>query len=111
MIPMPQSVRWRLALWYAGTLAVVLGTSALLSLLIVRRVLEERTDHFLEESRRGFLSVLATEEQEYQDSDQAIQAAVAEIGFVDTRLLVLNADDAVVGVSACLLYTSDAADE
>ncbi len=100
MIHGPQSVRWRLALWYAATLAVVLGVSASASLLIVRRVLEERTDHFLEESRRGFLSVLATEEQEYQDSDQAIQAAVAEIGFVDTRLLVLNADDAVVGVSA-----------
>lgn len=100
MMLMPQSVRWRLALWYAATLAVVLVASAFLSLRIVRYVLEERTDHFLEESRRGFLSVLSTEEQEYSDSDQAIQAAVAEIGFVDTRLLVLNADGAVVGVSA-----------
>lgn len=100
MIGMPQSVRWRLALWYASTLAVVLGASALLSLRIVQSVLDERTDHFLEESRRGFLSVLTTEEREYRDSQQAIDAAVAEIGFVDTRLLVLHADGAVVGVSA-----------
>jgi signal transduction histidine kinase len=100
MMRMPQSVRWRLAIWYASTLAVVLGASAFLSLRIVRSVLDERTDHFLQESRRGFLSVLTTEEREYPDSQQAIEAAVAEIGFVDTRLLVINAEGAVVGVSA-----------
>jgi len=100
MMRMPQSVRWRLALWYASTLAVVLGGSAFWSLRLVQSVLDERTDHFLEESRRGFLSVLSTEEREYPDSQDAIDAAVAEIGFVDTRIVVMNANGAVVGVSA-----------
>jgi heavy metal sensor kinase len=89
-----------LTLWYASTIAVVAGGSALWSLHLLRRVLEDRTDHFLEETRRGFLSVLATEESEYADRDQAIQAAVAEIGFTDTRLLVVDSTGAVAGRSA-----------
>lgn len=95
----PRSVRWRLTLWYTAALALVLSTFAAWSLVVVHQVLESRTDHFLEEARRAFLAVLATEEQEYPKSDEAIRAALDEIRFDDTRLLMLDANARIVGIS------------
>jgi signal transduction histidine kinase len=86
----PHAVRWRLTLWYAATLGAGLLVFAVASLVLLREVLERRSDRFLGEARSAFVAELAVELRELPTREAAVQAAIDEVRFEDTRFLVYD---------------------
>ena len=86
----PHAVRWRLTLWYAAALGAGLVAFAIASLALLRAVLERRSDRFLGEARRAFVAELVVELRELPTRAAAVQAAVDEVRFEETRFLVFD---------------------
>jgi len=92
----PYELRWRLTRWYAATLSLGLCLFGAASLVVIARVLNTRADRFLRDARGGFLVELAVEAREYPDDTDAIQMAVQEVRFEETRFLVYGANGALI---------------
>jgi heavy metal sensor kinase len=95
----PDSVRWRLTLWYSLALAAMLGTFAATSLFGLARLLSSRTDHFLEEARDSFATELAVEYGEVRDTDRAVKAAIRDMRFRDVVFLLYDAEHRLIAMS------------
>jgi heavy metal sensor kinase len=93
------SVRWRLTLWYSMVLTVTLGVFAGASLEVLRRVLDNRTDRFLEEARDAFAQELLAEHQEVRATGPAIEAALRELQFRDVLFVVFDSAHRLAGIS------------
>ena len=97
---LPNSVRWRLTFWYSLALAAMLGVFAAGSFEVLRRVLDARTDGFLEEARDAFAEELRAERVEKAATAPAIAAALQDFLFRDVVFAVLDSTNRVAGVSA-----------
>jgi two-component system, OmpR family, sensor kinase len=86
----PQSVRWRLTLWYATTIAAILVVFGASSLYALRRIMASRTDHFLEQARDAFTTELTVHVNEEPVFTAAALAAMADIRFRDIEFLVFD---------------------
>lgn len=89
---LPQSIRWRLTLWYAAALSAGLGVFAVASLAVLDVELEHRNDQFLRDARQAFLVELAVELGELPTTESAVRMALDEIRFEDTRFFVQTTD-------------------
>ena len=96
----PESVRWRLAFWYSLVLAAMLAVFAVGSFEVLRRVLDVRSDRFLEEARDAFIQELGTEQVEAGARVPAIDAALKDFQFRDVLFAVFDSAHRVAGVSA-----------
>ena len=96
----PDSVRWRLTLWYSLVLAAILGVFAVGSFEVLRRVLAVRTDRFLEEARDAFVEELRTEREEEVATPPAIEAALRDFQFRDVMFVVFDSATRMTGMSA-----------
>lgn len=96
----PDSVRWRLTLWYSLVLAAILGVFAVGSFEVLRRVLDGRSDRFLEEARDAFVEELRTERAEATAMAPAIEAALRDFQFRDVMFAVFDSANRMAGVSA-----------
>ena len=85
-----RSLRWRLTFWYSGVLALVLTIFAVVSLLVLARVLASRSDRFLEEARGAYLVELHVELDELGTVEAAARAAVRDTRFRDTWMFVFD---------------------
>ena len=94
------SVRWKLTFWYSLVLAAILGLFAGGSFEVLRRVLDARTDRFLEEARDAFVQELSIERAEEPSTALAIEAALREFQFRDVLFAVFDSANRVAGVSA-----------
>lgn len=96
----PNSVRWKLTLWYSLALAAILGVFAGGSFEVLRRVLDARADRFLEEARDAFIQELSTERAEEASTAPAIDAALRDFQFRDVVFAVFDSANRMAGVSA-----------
>jgi heavy metal sensor kinase len=94
----PESVRWRLTLWYAAVLAVPLILFAVGSRYLVSNVLLNRADWFLQEARASFMAELSVELGELSPA-RAVRAATRDVRFRDIRFVVFDARDSLLGAS------------
>ena len=78
----PSSVRWRLTLWYALSLALPLVAFAVGSRIMLGNVLTNRADSFLGQARELFLTELNLE-LGLHDPDHGTHAAAREVTFND----------------------------
>src|SRR5262245_34556815 len=86
----PQSVRWRLTLWYALALAVTLAAFAIGSFTILGRVTDLRSDDFLASARDAFGTELVAESEEIPDFPEAVRAAQRDVYFRDVEFLIYS---------------------
>ena len=86
----PESVRWRLTLWYTLALAAMLGIFAAGSLAVLRRVLHDRMEQFLEGARDSFVTELGFEYAATRTIGDAVNAAHRDIRFSDIQFLVFD---------------------
>lgn len=98
---LPQSIRWRLTLWYAAALSAGLGVFAVASLAVLDVELEHRNDQFLRDARQAFLVELAVELGELPTTESAVRMALDEIRFEDTRFFVQTTDVPSVLATRC----------
>ena len=84
------TLRTRLTRWYAGVLVLLLAASAVLSLVLVRRVLVAGTDRYLDEVVFSFIAELRGERGEIATLDGAVATALAEFRLRDAGLVVLR---------------------
>jgi two-component system, OmpR family, sensor kinase len=96
----PNSVRWRLTLFYAAALGALLVLFAAASYSVIDRVLSGRTDAFLEEARDAFAVELRIERGEMGSTPAAIRAALAEFRLGDIRFAVYDTGYRLVDSSA-----------
>ncbi|HYV97750.1 MAG TPA: ATP-binding protein [Gemmatimonadaceae bacterium] len=94
----PESVRWRLTLWYAAVLAVPLIMFAAGSRYLVKSTMSARADWFLQAARSSFMSELETELASASPS-RAVRAATRDVRFRDIAFVVLDARDSLLGES------------
>lgn len=94
----PESVRWRLTLWYAALLAVPLILFAAGSRYMLDSVLTSRADWFLEEARSSFIEELSVELASSPPL-RAVAGAMRDVRFHDITFVVFDAGDALMGVS------------
>ena len=87
----PESVRWRLTLWYSLALAAMLGIFAAGSLAVLRRVLHDRTERFVEGARDSFVTELGFEYAATRTVPDAVTASHRDIRFSDIQFLVFDA--------------------
>jgi signal transduction histidine kinase len=87
----PESVRWRLTLWYSIALATMLGVFAIGSLGVLRVVLLDRTERFLEAACESFVTELGFEHAATATIPDAVRAALRDIRFSDVRFVVFDA--------------------
>lgn len=90
------SIRWRLTLWYGAMVALLLTIFAAGSILVLARGLTVREDRFLEESRGAFLTELIVEHHELGTVRPAAVAAVGDVKFSDTWMVVLDSTGQVI---------------
>lgn len=88
---MPESVRWRLTLWYFMALGAALGVFAIASLAVLRSVLLDRTERFLEAARESFVTELGFEHTATPTMPEAVRAALRDIRFSDIDFVVFDA--------------------
>jgi two-component system, OmpR family, sensor kinase len=105
---LPDSVRWRLTMWYSLVLATILGAFAIASFEVLRRVLESRSDRFLEQTRDAFAEELRTERAEEAAPKQAIAAALQDFQFRDVFFVVLDSAYRAVGTSPATAHSDSA---
>jgi two-component system OmpR family sensor kinase len=86
----PDSVRWRLALWYALALGVVLLVFAGGAYAALAHLVTHRSDHFLEQTRDMFVNELRSEATTTPDFDSAINVARYDVRFRDTRFVIFD---------------------
>jgi heavy metal sensor kinase len=86
----PESVRWRLTLWYSVALGVMLLIFAGGSYVALGRLLSARSDRFLEQARDAYITELHIELDQVGTIDGAIRAARRDVRFRDIRFLVYD---------------------
>jgi signal transduction histidine kinase len=86
----PESVRWRLTLWYSLALGVMLLIFAGGSYYALARLLSSRSDRFLEQARDAYITELHIELGVEGTIDAAIRAARRDVRFRDIRFLVYD---------------------
>jgi len=92
----PESVRWRLTLWYTMALAAMLGVFAAASLVVLSRVLRDGTARFLEGARDSFVTELGFEYAATRTVPDAVAGAHRDIRFSDIEFLLFDASGRVV---------------
>lgn len=95
----PDSIRWRLTLWYSLSLAAMLATFAAASLYVLQGVIVGRTDRFLESTRNSFSQELSVEFGAAREAGAAVQAALRDMRFADVTFLVYAPGPRLVGAS------------
>ena len=86
----PRSIRLRLTVWYAATLAASLVVFAVGAFWIIQREVEDRADRLLEEATRAFGTELALEYQMLGGRAQAVDEALRGVRFRGVTLGVLG---------------------
>ena len=86
----PQQVRWRLTLWYALVLGVMILAFAGGAFVVVQRVLLTRSDLFLTEAGDSFFSELSGEAGEASSLHDAFDAAQRDVHFRDIDFLLYD---------------------
>lgn len=98
--PWRQSVRVRLALWHAGTLAVVLSLFALGTCAHLRQTAAQRIDRSLGETTQAFVEVWRGEmDEEGESPTPAAAEAVREFRYRDRAVLVFDATARLIASS------------
>jgi heavy metal sensor kinase len=88
---MLESVRARLALWHAATLAVLLIAFAVVAYVYTERTTLHRTDEHLRDSAGAFAAELRAEAEEMPDLASAAREAVDAFRFGSLRVVVWTA--------------------
>ena len=88
---MPESVRWRLTVWYFVALGAMLGVFAIGSLAVLRAVLLDRTERFLEAACESFVTELGFEHSATRTMPDAVRSALRDIRFSDIHFYVFDA--------------------
>jgi heavy metal sensor kinase len=86
----PQPVRWRLTLWYALVLGVLLLTFAAGAFTVMKGVLITRSDLFLSEAGDSFAGELAAEAHEANTLAAAVSAAQRDVHFGSIDFLLYD---------------------
>lgn len=87
---LPESVRWRLTLWYSMALGVMLLVFAGGAYYALAHLLRVRSDRFLEQARDAYITELHIELEHVGSIDGAIRAARRDVRFRDIRFLVYD---------------------
>lgn len=99
-MPIPESVRARLATWHAATLGLLLSALALAGYLHTASSTLRRTDEYLRAGAGTFADVLREEHVETGNPAEAAQETMMEIRFGTLRVVVLDSALRPLAVSA-----------
>ncbi len=99
LAPWPSTLRARLTLWYTVLLGVPLIALAFGFYLLFARVLQTRTDQFIDDALSAFSRELVAERRAAFTPLAAIRTTVNEVRFPDLRVAVLDSAGLVVATS------------
>jgi len=92
----PDSVRARLTLWYAGTLTVALVAAFGLGHVLFSRSLRQRMDHSLQSSADALTKLMEDERLEGESPSAAAESTVRESALPDRAVTVKDANGVVL---------------
>jgi two-component system, OmpR family, sensor kinase len=95
----PSTLRARLTLWYTALLGVPLIALALGFYLLFARILQSRTDQFINDALTAFSRELVAERRAALTPSAAIHTTVNEVRFQDLRIAILDSTGRVVAMS------------
>ncbi len=98
-MPWPSTLRARLTLWYTALLGVPLIALAFGFYLLFARMLQARTDQFIDDALTAFSREAVAERRATLSPAAAIHTTVNEVRFHDLRVAVLDSTGAVVATS------------
>lgn len=93
---MPDSVRARLTLWFAGTVAVALIAAFTVGSVLFSRSLKWRMDHSLRSSAGALSALMADERLEGESPREAAESTVRESGLPDRAVTILDGSRGVL---------------
>jgi heavy metal sensor kinase len=95
-MPVPDSVRARLTLWYAGSLALALVAAFTVGYVLFSRSLKWRLDQSLRASAGALTDLMAEEIREGESPAEAGESTVRESGLPDRAVTILDGSGGVI---------------
>src|SRR5215212_8036332 len=105
---MLNSIRARLAIWYAAVFALFLGGFAVATYLFVAQSSAARIDEYLAETAGAVAGALEFERTERRSEAVAVADVVREFNFRDIEVAVLDRSTGALTASEILAASPDA---